>query len=256
MTTHPRFPRIGPFAWLVLQAASVVASILLAFAIDAWWGQRLKNEEKNALLRVLREDLLSYNQDLLVQRVYRLGSRESTLALLRAIAIGRYEDTEKTLDHRISDLLWFSNTLQQSMALNALLEGDHLSAVRDPKLRNALIRFPDVLSQLFGVTGQDKATYTEAFTPFLSRNASLPQLANVGFKYGRPGDGYGADPEAPLVPVGKEVDHSTLLQDREFAGLLIRRLWNDSDVLYSIDPGKAATDALLELIDSELASTS
>ena len=37
MTTHSLFPRIGPFTWLVLQAASVVASILLAFAIDAWW---------------------------------------------------------------------------------------------------------------------------------------------------------------------------------------------------------------------------
>ena len=256
MTTHPQFPRIGPFAWLVLQAASVVASILVAFTIDAWWGHRLENDEKNALLKVLREDLLTFNQGLLEERVYRLGSRESTLALLRAIAIGRYEDTEKTLDHRISDLLWFSGSTEQSMALNAVLEGNHLSAVRDPKLRNALIRFPDVLSQLYGVTAQDKATYTEALMPFLSRNASLPQIANVGFKYGRPGDGYGADPEAPLVPVGKEVDHSTLLQDREFAGLLIRRLWNDSDVLYNIDPSKAATDALLELIDSELAATS
>ena len=92
MTTHPLFQRIGPFTWLVLQAASVVAGILLAFAIDAWWGQRLENDEKNALLKALWEDMLTFNQDLLGQRVYRLASRESTLVLLRAIAIGRYED--------------------------------------------------------------------------------------------------------------------------------------------------------------------
>jgi hypothetical protein len=58
MTTHPLFPRIGPFTWLVLQAASVVASILLAFAIDAWWAQRTQSAEKNVSLVAVKEDLL------------------------------------------------------------------------------------------------------------------------------------------------------------------------------------------------------
>ena len=62
--------------------------------------------------------------------------------------------------------------------------------------------------------------------------------------HGRPGDGWGADPEA-VVPVGPTVDHSTLLRNQEFAGIVIRKLSNTSDVLLTIG---SFSEAMNELI--------
>ena len=83
MTTHPALGRISPFAWLLLQAAAIVGSILLAFAIDAWWGERKEVLEKNALLETVRSEMRSNRKHLETDRVYRQGSMDSAKALLR-----------------------------------------------------------------------------------------------------------------------------------------------------------------------------
>ncbi|MEM7100496.1 MAG: hypothetical protein AAF541_19685 [Pseudomonadota bacterium] len=41
----------------VLQGAILVASILLAFAIDAWWSEREEEQEARALLQAFQIEL-------------------------------------------------------------------------------------------------------------------------------------------------------------------------------------------------------
>ena len=255
MESHPVQSRVGPFAWLFLQAASVVASILLAFAIDAWWDQRVENNEKNTMLRQIKAELVETREWLERERAYRIAARESAKALLTAISAGRYEDTEKTLDHRLSDLLWYSGTGAQSGMLEGLLQSGGLAAIEDETLRRKLAAFPGDFGEFSEASRQDYVTFTEVLTPFMARNASLPQISNEGFTHGRPGDGWGADSEG-IVPVGSIVDHSALLGNQEFAGAVIRKLWNDSSVLYNIDDYGKAMDELVRLIDLELERTS
>ena len=45
-----------PFKRLTLEAFAIVASILLAFAIDAWWQQRIELRQSDALIVSLRAD--------------------------------------------------------------------------------------------------------------------------------------------------------------------------------------------------------
>ena len=161
MTTNPLFPRIGPFTWLFLQAVSVVASILLAFAIDAWWGQRAEAAEKNALLASLRNELIDDRQSLNDDRIYREATRDSAKSLLAAVAAGRYEDTEKTLDHRLSDLLWYSSALATSGALETLLAGGQLATIEDQTLRRALAAWPNKVDLVQEASAQDHTTFTE-----------------------------------------------------------------------------------------------
>ena len=68
-------------------------------------GSVRQAEEKNALLVSLKRSsstVAALDDD----RIYQ-GERESVKSLLAAVAAGRYEDTEKTLDHRLADLLWY-----------------------------------------------------------------------------------------------------------------------------------------------------
>ena len=252
MTSHPLFPRIGPFTWLVLQAASVVTSILLAFAIDAWWGQRAQAAEKNVLLGSIKEDLLGMRAWVIEERVYREAARDSAKVLLAAVAAGRYEDSKKTLDHRIGDLTWFSIAPNPSGSVEGLLRGGLLAAVEDETLRRNLAALPESAVGLTKIANQDYTTFTEVVSPFLARHTSLAQISNVSYSHGRPGDGLGANPEA-IVPASAVVtDHSDLLRNQEFAGILVRKVWNESDLLYEIQDYDTVIDELVRLIDQEL----
>jgi hypothetical protein len=155
MTTYPLFPRIGPFTWLVLQAASVVASILLAFAIDAWWAQRTESAGKNVSLVAVKEDLLEMRAWVNEDRLYQEGTRDSAKAVLQAIAAGHYEDNEKTLDHRLADFLWFSAAPELGGAFQSFLLSGHLTAVKNEKLRRALAAWPDYVRSYTKLTAQD-----------------------------------------------------------------------------------------------------
>lgn len=255
MSSHPLSSRVGPFTWLLLQAVSVVASILLAFAIDAWWEQRTEAAEKNAVLTALRKEFVEQREALDEDLVYQRASRDNSKLLLAAVAAGRYEDTEKTLDHRLADLMWFSSVTVSSGLLDGLLRGGRVTAVEDETLRRSLTDWPGWISQYEGVSSQEKVTYTDVLLPFFSRHSSFPQISNVGYERGRPSDGWGADPEA-LVAVGPTVDHSTLLRNQEFAGIVIQKLTNTTDVLLTIGRFSEALDELIGLIDQELAATS
>jgi hypothetical protein len=255
MEAHPLQSRVGPITWLLLQAASVVASILLAFAIDAWWDGRVENKEKNTILAEIKLELMDEREWASGERAYRIAARDSAKALLSAVAAGRYEDTKKTLDHRMADLLWFSGPATTSGMVDGLLRGGGLAAIEDRELRRALGSYPAIVDAFTSLSQQDHATLMEALTPFLSQNSSLPQISNESYKHGRPGDGALADPEA-IVPVGNVVDHSHLLGNQEFAGIVMRKIWNDSDVLNNIDDFANYLDELLRLIDLELANTS
>ena len=57
------------------------------------------------------------------------------------------------------------------------------------------------------------------------------------------------------MALGPPVDHSTLLRNQEFAGILIRKLSNTSDVVFTIGDFSKGVDELIRLIDQELANT-
>jgi hypothetical protein len=132
MTTSSRYARIGPVAWLILQGVATVASILLAFGIDAWWDK-----------------------------------------------------------HNV-----------------------------------------------------------------LNRHTSLLQLNNESFRFGRPGTGSGADP-TQVVPVAELTDHTSLLGNREFQGVLVQKMWIDLDVESTLCTDVAREiDKAVRLIDRETANSS
>jgi len=252
VTTHPVFGRISPFVWLLLQAAAIVGSILLAFSIDAWWGERKEVIEKNALLESVRSELQWNRKRLEADRVYRQGAMDSAKKLLAAIESGRYEDATTTLDHRLADLTWFSNEAISTAAVDSLLDGGLIAAVESERLRHYLVGWPHQAEALRKLQEQDYETLMDEVAPFLGRNASLLQISNDAYVHGRPGDNAGKDPQR-VLPLSRVRDHSDLLRNPEFAGLLVRKMWNDGDALFYMDQYLTGMDEIIALIDQELA---
>ena len=71
-----------------------------AFGIDAWWAQRNAAAEKNVMLESVKAEMLSDLTWVKSQCAYRKASLGSVEILLEAVAAGRYEDTERTLDRK------------------------------------------------------------------------------------------------------------------------------------------------------------
>ena len=56
--------QVVPWKRIAVQATAIVISILLAFAIDAWWAESLERELEHRTLEALRSDLEATNEEL------------------------------------------------------------------------------------------------------------------------------------------------------------------------------------------------
>jgi hypothetical protein len=256
MTTTRPFGRIGPVTWLVLQGVATVASILLAFAIDAWWEQRNAAVEKNVMLESVKAEMLSDLTGVKSQCAYRKASLDSVEILLKAVAAGRYEDTERTLDQRLADLVWYIGIGFSTGAVNSLLSSGQAAAIDDPKLRALLAGYPAAVAWFSDLGRRDQKTMLEVLAPFLSRNANLLQISNESYRLGMPPDGELAEP-ARVIPLVATSDHTPLVNNREFAGVLLHKQWIDVDVQSNLCGGMdKAIDEIVRRIDQETRNTS
>ncbi len=57
-------PQIIPWKRIAVEATAIVISILLAFAIDAWWADKKERDVEHRTLQALRSDLLASNEEL------------------------------------------------------------------------------------------------------------------------------------------------------------------------------------------------
>jgi hypothetical protein len=256
MTTTRQFGRIGPVTWLVLQAVATVASILLAFGIDAWWDQRNAAAEKNVVLESVKAEMLSDLNWVKDECAYRKASIDSVEILLEAVAAGRYEDTERTLDRRLADMTWYNGLGFSTGAVSSLLSSGRAAAIEDTKLRALLAGYPAAVAWLSDLGRRDQKTMLEVLTPFLSRNANLLQISNESYRHGMPPDGLLAEP-ARVIPLSETGDHTPLVKNPEFAGVLLQKLWIDTDVQRSLCGGMdRAIDEIVRRIDQEIRNTS
>ena len=256
MTTTRPFGRIGPVTWLVLQGVATVVSILLAFGIDAWWEQRNAAVEKNVMLESVKAEMLSDRTWVKSQCAYRKASLDSVEILLKAVAAGRYEDTERTLDQRLADFLWYSDLGFSTGAVNSLLSSGQAAAIEDPKLRAFLAGYPAAVAWSSDLGRRDQKTMLEVVTPFLSRNTNLLQISNESYRLGMPPDGVSAEP-ARVIPLSETSDHTPLVSNREFAGVLLQKHWIDVDVQRDLCGGmNKAIDEIVRRIDQETRKTS
>jgi hypothetical protein len=134
--------KIGP---ALREVAILVAGILIAFGLDAWWDNSLERSEVEAeLAGVLAE--LSLNEDLVEQYLrWHDRSRAATDELLRLL---REEGSGSVA---VPDsIVWgvgFTPTFDpRKGAMDALLSSGRLALIGDPELRSAIAGFGGQLS--------------------------------------------------------------------------------------------------------------
>ena len=241
-----------PWPRILSEGAVIVASILVAFWIDAWWDGRQDREDESAILEVLLTEFQQIKESIDDIQDYHVAILASTYQL---VGLAEHPDPDIS-DHEINLLLedqtWFSSPDSFSAPkLNAIIDRGDISLISNRVLRARLTLLPDKLTWIRTALREDVVFTGMRLEPFLARNASLLHIQNAGQT--RPGtSGF----EFPALPIqtGTAFSHKSLLKNREFQNLMIQR----STILEDIISLARTPDLLkrleetIELIEREL----
>jgi hypothetical protein len=122
--------------WLgfLAEGLVVIASILLAFAIDAWWDRRGEQEREAEVLAALEHEMIQNKQGIETTLESHDRTHQAALAFLGSTPeeIGSLSaDSAAVLGSWLFRVRVFT-------PLEGVMNGEELSAIRDPELRLAL----------------------------------------------------------------------------------------------------------------------
>jgi hypothetical protein len=245
---------------LSLEAAAIVASILLAFWIDAEWDQRENAARERVVLETLLADMREFQSAREARDEYLDAIMESSRSLLDIGRALKPAATDREIDHLLNDITYTSNVATRGLPILGLLfEGGDLVTIQSDALRARLGDFRYSLSVELTYGSREIEFVDNILYPFLDANSSLAQI--WGADDGQPGETK-TDFNSTEFPLGREaihhseISHRELLENRQFQNILIRRIltltnakgWEDS--AYDVD---ARLHECISLIESALA---
>ena len=167
---------VGNLPWrqwfaTLYQALAIVAGILVAFAIDAWWEERNEQEWQTEQLVSLRDEFVA-NRDELIAVVGRdreiADHLRQLLATLKTHDIG---DVARVDAMQVAALTAWRTSDVASGALDALLASGRLGEFEPPELRQRLAEWPSAALDF-----QEDEVLTRDFIP----DVLVPTLLGQG----------------------------------------------------------------------------
>jgi hypothetical protein len=133
----------APMLRLVYEGLAIVISILLAFAIDAWWEERQEQADASVAISGLLGEFEENLRQLRLERDSHRASLQSTLALLNMMGpdparLPELDDFAPLLLSCVTN----ANFLPRLGTLNSLIASGRLRLIEDPELRQLLTDWP------------------------------------------------------------------------------------------------------------------
>jgi hypothetical protein len=237
---------IQPLPWkrLLAEAAAIVVSILLAFAIDAWWDDRSDRRAEKLLLQRLKADFVDIKAALML---IESEHRETSAGCIAIISLPGGQPVPATFqyDRMVALVFLTSRTFNPgSGAVAAFLSGGGAELVENPALADLLLAWPGLVEELQEEDGFLQQGLALRWIPFLKSRVNIgPYLAvypeiNVGL------------PEA----IARPQPRVPLIVDDELVNHVLDRYKLQQIALRDIQPVIEAADNILMLVDKEITS--
>ena len=241
-----------PWKRLSVEALAIVASILLAFTIDAWWNDRQRVSDERILLQSLLEDLNGKKQRLANDRKYNEAILQAVVALLQQANDPNSAENEDTIDLLIGDTWWYNTESEWDSAPMASLIGGDSAVVSNPALLQKLAELQVQMARIRIFYRIDANFHHNTYTPYLVANAYMPQITRKTQHHpGRPELAY----QYPRIELQTNQDHSQLIRQKEFQNMMIAKMDRLQDILQNayrfIDED---LDEAIALLKEELAN--
>ena len=252
-----------PWKRISVEAAAIVASILLAFVIDAWWTERQAREEERTILTILQAEFVRLEDQVHYSRLFYSEILASAQTLIEIGTGVRGEVDGQEVDQLFADTIWVGDPYEwNSGDLDSIISSGDIALISNRELRQRVGRWPATLSHVRDLIRRDRDFFSNRFMPYLSANMHLPGTSKLPFSV--PGHREVAYVHALDINVAKTTEHRELLSRPEFQNLLFERWGSINDILYSAlgfedESREPRTDLLedlkstIELIEQELA---
>jgi hypothetical protein len=221
-----------PWRRISVEAAAIVASILLAFAIDAWWDGVQERTEERETLSALRAEF-EVNLKVLAQTAK--GHRQSLNAMQDIVSASKSDITvhAASLGSLFRRALSTPHYNPSTGALAATIGSGRLGLVRNVELRNRLVGWNSVISDLV----LDEQTRRDSVTHVIR-----PAFAEFGI---------GGTESATSVT---EADFNEALRSKRVLAHLTGQVYRVAHLLKHFDDAEDATQAMISDLTEELRS--
>lgn len=170
---------------LAVEGFLIIASILIAFFLDAWWGEREAqhqlNQELQSVAREVTENRALVEYD--VNSLERITN--GSQALLSRLEEGTQSQLVPVQDTLLFFVTFFSPTLDLSFgALDALIASGRLAQIEDPELRLRLAGLRDLVGDAVGDELLAQTILMEQVFPAVSKDADLSVAYRIDTAFG------------------------------------------------------------------------
>ncbi|MEM1231887.1 MAG: hypothetical protein AAGI15_15195 [Pseudomonadota bacterium] len=200
--------------FLIAEGVVIIASILMAFAIQAAWEELQENQEVERILKtVLKEH---------IQNVAAIEQWEASFGPLadrsmQNALVASADPSALSIDEfnqLLADVSYYAAPNVRFYSIENMIKGGKLALIEDADLREALGSWYETVEFYSRKSRTEERYLDETFIPFLIENAHLPSIIGragpEGYNYGVLGSS-----ETPT-----QRDHRSLLQSNELIGHL------------------------------------
>ncbi len=150
-------PRSIPWISIAVEAAAIVLSILLAFAIDAWWTEKKEGDVEHVAIQALRSDFIASREQMAVV----LGSLESArvhFASFQSATPAELAEIDPDAIQPILSGLTKNHTFDPvSATLDALANDGRLGLISNPQLLRQLSNWRTELDNIEDISFELRA---------------------------------------------------------------------------------------------------
>ncbi len=157
-----------PWRRITAEGLVIVASILLAFGIDAAWSRHQQASREYATVLRLAEELDFFEELLLPQAEERTDRAVGALDLLLRVTHGEVEAGPEEIDEALGLVTAGYQFAAASPVFRLLTADGGLTWVKDPALNEALADMAAFLELIERFEGMDEAFVTGQLVPYLT----------------------------------------------------------------------------------------
>lgn len=224
----------------------IVFSILLAFAIQAWWEGSQERKREIGHLAALRSELevgLDIIPGAKTTMAKLLYSHEALTRQFPGDALA----PEDSLFVWLSDVSRPANLRPPTAVLDDLVSSGGIQLIKSDPVRLAIADYQRLLAIHQTNIDQAWATWAERMQPFLE--GRVPRVERL-----RRGT-YGAERPLPLAPSPFTSDFASIFNDPSFSSMIAERWMRLDQAGRNVDAIGSLMEELIALIDSELGAS-
>lgn len=234
-----RMPNPSEIQWrrIAVESVAIVVSILLAFAIDAWWEERQERVDEAEILLGLEQEFLD-TQSLIESKLQQYGQMKTAVAeLLRAYEAKAWQYEEMSIDAAV---LWLTSPTSIEFGggiLDAVVNAGRLEIISDIKLRRKLAGWQAIINEVRDDEDGNADFIFGQVYPYISR---------IGVSTAHGGEEKYGEWPVPSLSIGDDMASlSALLNDAEFKSILDIRYANIMHAMQEYDAAYQAADEIL-----------